>query len=378
MKICMAAPFDIKNKMSWSGTPLSLYLALNSMDENEVTTLNLSDYHTPMNTKLNMLSHCDIKSSIKSRTAISKLGPSVMNPLNSKLIHKLCSKNDYDAVIEFGGYQPADSLPPYYIYTDSSHDMAIDYYNQYGYLPFGSENYAVETVKRAADHVRNIYQNASGVLCMSQWLADCMINTTGVDPQKVHVVYAGANWHGVKLPKNIESKTIDSKKEIHMVLTGVSFEGKGVDLAIEANKILNKNSDKKFYLHVCGIKTDFEHDEYVINHGFVNKNQLVELLSACDLFVLPSRFDCFGISFVEAMTFGLPCIGRKICAMPEIIDEGINGELITKDDPVELAELISKICLNEELYASYSKSAIEKAKKFTWDNVSQNIMNIIR
>ena len=113
MKICMAAPFDIQNKMSWSGTPLSLYLALNSMNENEVTTLNLSDYHTPLNTKLNLLSHCDIKSSVKNRTPVSKLGPSVMNPLNSKLIHKLCNKTDYDAVIEFGGYQPSALLRLY-------------------------------------------------------------------------------------------------------------------------------------------------------------------------------------------------------------------------------------------------------------------------
>ncbi|MBQ8783438.1 MAG: glycosyltransferase family 4 protein [Clostridia bacterium] len=378
MKICMAAPYDIKDRLSWSGTPLSLYSALSDFSENEVTTLKLSDYHTQINTKINMLSHCDVKNSIKNRALTSKLGPSVMNPLNSKILRKHCNKNDYDALIEFGGFQPSDNLPPYYVYTDASHDLALDYYNQYGYLPFGSENNSVKSVKRAADYVRKIYQNAQGVLCMSQWLADSMINTTGVDPKKVHAVYAGANWHGVNLPDNIKSKNIAGNNEIHLVLTGVSYERKGVDLAIKANEILNNNSDKKFYLHICGIKTEFEHDEFVINHGFVNKQQLIEILNKCDLFVLPSRFDCFGISFVEAMTFGLPCIGRKICAMPEIIDEGINGELISKDDPKELADLISKICLNESLYASYSENAIKKAKKFTWENVAQNIMNILR
>ena len=97
----------------------------------------------------------------------------------------------------------------------------------------------------------------------------------------------------------------------------------------------------------------------------------------CDLFVLPSRFDCFGIAFVEAMTFGLPCIGRKICAMPEIIDEGINGELVTSDDSEELASLIEKICVGDT-YRLYSEKAIEKAKKFTWQNVCSDMLKIIK
>ena len=300
-----------------------------------------------------------------------------MNPVNSKNLSIHCNKKDYDILFEFGGFLPNKKLPPYYVYTDSSHDIKLDYYNEFGYFPFGTENDSYESVKRAAEYAREIYRNAQGVFCMSDWLANSMINTTGVSKEKVHTVYAGANWHGVELPTDIKAKSIEGKKEIHMLLTGVSFKGKGVDIAIDAVNILNKNSDKKYYLHVCGIKEDFEKNEYIINHGFVGKNDLINILKQCDLFVLPSRFDCFGISFVEALTFGLPCIGRKICAMPEIIDEGENGELITKDDPKELAELIAKICDNETLYKNYSERAIEKAKMFTWDAVSQRIFNVL-
>ncbi len=378
MKICMAAPYDIQNKLSWSGTPLSLYSALNEYPNNEITTLTLSDYHNKLNLSINALKHCDIKASVKAKRVVSKLGPSAMNPLNSKILHQHCSKNDFDALIEFGGFQPNKNLPPYYVYTDSSHDLKLDYLNKYGYFPFGSEKDSVESVKNAAESVRKIYQNAAGILCMSQWLADSMINSTGVSPEKVHVVYAGANWHGTVLPTNIQSKRIDNKNEFHLLLTGVEYKRKGIDITIDAVNHLNKNSDKKYYLHVCGIKENFDDNQHIINHSFVNKQDLVKILLECDLFVLPSRFDCFGISFVEAMTFGLPCIGRNICAMPEIIDEGVNGELITKDDPLQLAELINKICSDPTLYASYSASARQKAKQFTWRNVADNIMKIIK
>lgn len=377
MKICMAAAYNIKNNRSWSGTPLSLYLAMTKNSSAQIDTLDLTEFQTLLQLRINAIKYCDISESIRTKTVVSKLGPSALNPVNSKILSSHCSKKDYDVLFEFGGFLPHKNLPPYYVYTDSSHDLKLDYYKEFGYFPFGTENDSVESVKRAAEYAGEIYRNAQGVFCMSEWLANSMINTTGVSMEKVHTVYAGANWHGVELPANIKSKTIDGKKEIHMLLTGVSFKGKGVDIAIDAVKLLNKGSEKKYYLHVCGIKDEFEHDEYIINHGFIGKSNLINILQQCDLFVLPSRFDCFGISFVEALTFGLPCIGRKICAMPEIIDEGINGELITKDDPAELADLITKICENESLYKNYSVRAIEKAKKFTWDAVSERILKII-
>lgn len=371
----MAAPYDINNKRSWSGTPWSLYNGLLSFDENEIETVNLSQYHTDEQIKKNIKSHLDIRRSIKQRHPVSKLGPAYMNPLNSRILSDFCAEKSYDVLIEFGGFQPHKNLPPYYIYTDSSHDMALDYYRQFGYLPYNNQ-YSVEEMKNAAEFVRPVYQNAAGIFCMSDYLAKSMVETTGVDEKKVHTVYAGANWHGMKLPE-ASAKSIDGKDEINLILTGVDYNGKGADIAIEAVKLLCEKYGGKFKLHLCGIKEKIPEEECIVNHGFVNKDKLIELLIKCDLFVLPSRFDCFGISFVEAMTFGLPCIGRKICAMPEIIDEGVNGELVEDDNPEKLAELIEKICGDGELYASYSESAVEKAKNFTWENVCSDMMRII-
>lgn len=378
MKICMAAAYDIKNKSSWSGTPLSLYNALNQYDDTDITTVNLSEFRTPIKVKLDAIANCDIKKSLHQKHLVSKFGPSANNPLNSENLNKFCKNHEFDAVFEFGGFVGKKGFPKYYVYSDSSHDMKLDYYNQYGYMPFGSENDSLDDVKRASEYCKKIYCEAQGVFCMSQWFANSLISTTGVDPKKVHVVYAGANWHGTVLPPDINPKSVAGKKEIHLILTGVSYLRKGVDLACEAVDLLNKSSDLEYFLHVCGIKEEFNHSDHIINHHFVSKPELISLLNKCDLFVLPSRFDCFGISFVEAMTFGLPCIGRKICAMPEIIDEGVCGELITRDDPLELSELITKICSDETRYSKYSANAIKKAERFTWEKVADDIMNVIR
>ncbi len=377
MKICMAAAFDIRDARSWSGTPYSLFCALDAFPQNEIDTLDLSALHTDAAKRRNTLRHLDVVRTLRERRAVSRVGMSRMNPLNSSLLRKNCSRNDYDVLLEFGGFQPSDGLPPYYVYTDSSHDLSLDFFAEQGHLPYGYRAEDLEDVRRAAAFVRPIYRNAQGVFCMSRWLARSMIETTGVPEERVHVVYAGANWHGVTPPAVGTARAVGDPRKIHLLLTGVTYIGKGVDLAVQAVERLNAAGDTRYVLHVCGLREDFPHGEDVVNHGFVDKAALSELLGSCDLFVLPSRFDCFGISFVEAMAYGLPCIGRNICAMPEIIDRGENGELIDGDDPQELADCIRKVCEDPALYARYSASALEKSRRFTWENVAHDMMRVI-
>ena len=377
MKICLAAVYDITDSRSWSGTPYSLYRTLRETG-NEITTLNLSDDHTTAAIRKNMLKHLDWRQTLRSGTPVSKLGFAEMNPLNSSILHAHCRKEEYDVLLEFGGFLPGKNLPPYYIYSDSSHDLSLDFYRQQGRLPFNYQDSDLEKVRRAAEFVRPIYQNAQGVFCMSGWMAQSMIHTTGVPAERVHTVYAGANWHGQEVGEGRKKRHLTDPAEIHMLLTGKTYRGKGIDLAVEATEILNNGTGVRYHLHVCGIPDDYPHGEYVHNHGFVGKDVLTQLLKQCDLFVLPSRFDCFGIAFVEAMAYGLPCVGRKICAMPEIIDEGENGELITGDNPADLAEKILSICSDPEKYARYSASAVQKAKMFTWENTTQKILQVMR
>jgi starch synthase len=54
------------------------------------------------------------------------------------------------------------------------------------------------------------------------------------------------------------------------------------------------------------------------------------------VFCLPTRFEPFGIAFVEAMHFGLPCVGTATDAVPEIVADGETGYLVPVDDEAAL------------------------------------------
>ncbi|KPC51824.1 glycosyltransferase family 4 protein [Amantichitinum ursilacus] len=62
-------------------------------------------------------------------------------------------------------------------------------------------------------------------------------------------------------------------------------------------------------------------------NGLPNK-QVLEILAQSDLCLLPTLDDSFGFNIIESMSYGVPVIASGICAIPEIIDDGVDGFLL--------------------------------------------------
>jgi glycosyltransferase involved in cell wall biosynthesis len=108
----------------------------------------------------------------------------------------------------------------------------------------------------------------------------------------------------------------------------------------------------------------------------LNKNQptgaaaLADAYASADVFVLPTRFEPFGIAFVEAMHFGLPCIGPHSWAVPEIIADGETGFTVPVDNVDALTDRLIRLLGDRALAASMGKAAQERAQRlFTWPHV---------
>ena len=95
-----------------------------------------------------------------------------------------------------------------------------------------------------------------------------------------------------------------------------------------------------------------------------------------DLFLLPSRCDSFGFVFLEAMSQGAVCIGSRLNAMPEIIEDGVTGFIVEPGDDGELARQIVNFYRTPGLRASFGRSAIERVHdRFTWPQVGAMILS---
>lgn len=98
----------------------------------------------------------------------------------------------------------------------------------------------------------------------------------------------------------------------------------------------------------------------------------------CDVFCMPSYFEAYGLVFVEALTFGLPCIGRDCYEMPYFINDGETGLLLKHDDPNELASLIQQILDNDSFAQNVTSNHQNYVQKYSWSAVAERIFNIIK
>jgi glycogen(starch) synthase len=83
--------------------------------------------------------------------------------------------------------------------------------------------------------------------------------------------------------------------------------------------------------------------------GRVNQDVLLSAYSTCDIFVAPSRFESFGLIFLEAMRAGKPVIGCNAGGMPEVVSDGVNGLLVEPGDIQQLSNAILNLAVNQEI-----------------------------
>ena len=104
----------------------------------------------------------------------------------------------------------------------------------------------------------------------------------------------------------------------------------------------------------------------VIFYG--QQSDVSRFLEQTDIFVYPSVCqEVFGISIVEAMAYGIPCIANNVGGIPEVIDDGVNGFLTRECTSEEIANQIEKVI---ELYKTgkeyeVSCNAQKKANNFS-------------
>lgn len=103
--------------------------------------------------------------------------------------------------------------------------------------------------------------------------------------------------------------------------------------------------------------------------GFVEGETKTRMLSAAEMFVLPSYSEGFSIAILEAMAHAKPVIISTACGFPEIALEGAG--IIVHPDFHELAEAMDRVLSNAKLakeMGANGRSLIEQ--KYSWDKIA--------
>ncbi|RHV69960.1 MULTISPECIES: glycosyltransferase family 4 protein [Clostridia] len=143
---------------------------------------------------------------------------------------------------------------------------------------------------------------------------------------------------------------------------------KGVHLLIEAMKelqtkypvqleVVGYGNEEKNLQNMC---TSFDVAEIVHFAGM--QRDIGSYLKQADIFVYPSIWEeVFGISLVEAMSYGVPCVANRVGGIPEIIDENKNGVLTKEKSGHALADAIESLI--QDYYAGKADEMAEYCYK---------------
>jgi glycosyltransferase involved in cell wall biosynthesis len=83
--------------------------------------------------------------------------------------------------------------------------------------------------------------------------------------------------------------------------------------------------------------------EFVRTPGWVAGDAKLRQIAGCDVYVLPSYREGMPVSILEAMAAGKPVVATRVGAIPEIIEDGVNGFLVPPGDVGGLADRIAML-----------------------------------
>ena len=93
------------------------------------------------------------------------------------------------------------------------------------------------------------------------------------------------------------------------------------------------------------------------------QEQVVPLLSAADVFLLPSSQESFGLAALEAMACDVPVVASSIGGLPELVEDGVTGFLHAPDDVDGMAASTIRLLTDEPLHAKMAAAATRTARE---------------
>lgn len=227
---------------------------------------------------------------------------------------------------------------------------------------------------------RYAFDRASLIITVSRKIQR-LVCRCGADTSKTVIVGNGVSQDTAterQAPRPIKR---DSRK----ILLSVAYllRSKGIDLVLRVlPDILRKEQSILYYVigsgpeerHLKRLVSKLALNDCVVFLGQLSHSEVVDHMAACDVFVLPSWNESFGLVYVEAMAQGKPVIGCKGQGIEDVIEHGVTGLLVEPKDLVSLRNAIILLLKNEDLRKRIGENAYQVVlRDYTWRNAMAKV-----
>ena len=140
--------------------------------------------------------------------------------------------------------------------------------------------------------------------------------------------------------------------------------------------VLRRSARSYAYLEFLKSKLSPELSSKVTFHGFVSRNDLVNLFYDADVFVFPPIWnEAFGCTPVEAMAAGVPVVVSRCGGLVETVQDGVTGFMVEPGDAKALADAMLRLIEDDGLREKMGRAARKRSLEFTWDAIANGMQD---
>jgi len=198
--------------------------------------------------------------------------------------------------------------------------------------------------------------------------------------------------NGIKASKYY-SRALNNNRPLKLLYFSNMLLEKGVADFLKALHLL-KARDLNFYAIFAGawsqnftevkfkqLVSRYDIDKNIEYLGPAYNEEKEKIFQSASIFVFPTKYknECFPLVLLEAMSFGIPSISTFEGAIPEIIEDGLNGFTVPKNNPQAFAEKILILNNDPELRKKMGHASRERfLKNYTLSHWENNMKNVLK
>ena len=215
-------------------------------------------------------------------------------------------------------------------------------------------------------------RRALAVITVSEFSRGELVSLAGLDPARVHVVPGGVSerFHpgvdhqrvtsklGLRRPYVLTIATADRRKNLaSLAVAAARLADEGIDLVWAG--------DDRPYFSASGAIRGLR------SLGYVDDADLPGLYAGARAFVLPSRYEGFGLTCLEAMACGVPVVAADRAALPETCGDA--ALLVDPDDPDTVADALHRAVGDTQLRGRLREAGLERSGQLSWDIAARRV-----
>jgi glycosyltransferase involved in cell wall biosynthesis len=226
--------------------------------------------------------------------------------------------------------------------------------------------------------IPRIAKNSRHIFTVSEFSKKDISSQLGIPEEKFTVIYNSVSKH---------FRRLFTKKEKLILSVATLQPYKNLESLIKAFiSLKNKGRLREYKLYLVGginrkvfsnsnISRLVEGRGDIHFTGYVSDDELVKLYNTAEAFVLPSKFEGFGIPPLEAMACGTPVIVSNAGSLPEVCGDA--AYYVNPYSTEDIAKGIERVINDKKLQMELIEKGLKRVKLFSWEKSAKKLMETV-